>query len=809
MSLAARILEWIGEEGEEMPYHAGWDYSQPLGHTNNWSEYDTMIDSLRERSPEIEPPPGDPSPPFLYNPHLLYSVTGQWSGISDTHRAGEGKRDLHTSPQPIIAGWDKVTYQTEGEMSFTIEQMLSDEYTTTDLEDDVESVLESNSYQPINGELLVRRDLSDDETALGLSEAKYRLKCTAPNGPTGVPKRVLFIWKEITTHEKVTDDAKQSESTDPEKAPPVANPVAVLKYEWVENVLHNQVAETQEHVLKAPDKDGEIKVQPLNISGFLSGPSILKVNSDDDDSDLKADNDEGTIAPQEDDIRRLQISAQLDLSGSGTVNAQLTATGAGKVRLWERSRKDGSFKSIPLPYTLPGKDKAGSMSDSDGYYVEAIQPGNILLSLETTGTVATTLHVLEIKAFDVDLDTDSDNTGTVDRSPEEEGRQIRRVGDPVDPKHAGKILMANTADVDGDGVPDWADGIDDVPGFGAGVGIVPTSGPESARFAQIKVEPQNGGGSEKVWVKFTYNGSDPYELSTQAAAEESGKNSYAHGNGSCRLWKKDGDERRSAQSVTTPGGDYIPSGMQIRADQLAGDTIYLEALKATPEIGGISVVCQVALGNTSGPTSPWFTGDRLSFTALDLGLTSLDGSSSPGSGGVDLSHSSPVIKVDSQTVSAPYYSENSDDGAGWFVDITVAGTVKSDLCDTVPGDKGKIKDLRVYINGDRELLGEAEGGQPAPEPETPFTTLTLSVSKTRDTSNLAKPYPYLGTFNSVITGVPAMDGNNTVSLRACDPIYKLDSEAVSAWEAELCATTIKAGRRRQLKLPSWEGGFSG
>jgi hypothetical protein len=24
-----------------------------------------------------------------------------------------------------------------------------------------------------------------------------------------------------------------------------------------------------------------------------------------------------------------------------------------------------------------------------------------------------------------------------------------------------------------------------------------------------------------------------------------------------------------------------------------------------------------------------------------------------------------------------------------------------------------------------------------------------------------------------------------------------------------CATTIKAGRRRQLKLPSWEGGFLG
>ena len=27
--------------------------------------------------------------------------------------------------------------------------------------------------------------------------------------------------------------------------------------------------------------------------------------------------------------------------------------------------------------------------------------------------------------------------------------------------------------------------------------------------------------------------------------------------------------------------------------------------------------------------------------------------------------------------------------------------------------------------------------------------------------------------------------------------------------APYCATTIKAGRRRQLKLPSWEGGFSG
>ena len=66
------------------------------------------------------------------------------------------------------------------------------------------------------------------------------------------------------------------------------------------------------------------------------------------------------------------------------------------------------------------------------------------------------------------------------------------------------------------------------------------------------------------------------------------------------------------------------------------------------------------------------------------------------------------------------------------------------------------------------------------------------------------------TRTSVLEGkamVVAMSRDIWVSL--FDEIIKLRPEWAGTKLTKDCATTIKAGRRRQLKLPSWEGGFSG
>ncbi len=55
----------------------------------------------------------------------------------------------------------------------------------------------------------------------------------------------------------------------------------------------------------------------------------------------------------------------------------------------------------------------------------------------------------------------------------------------------------------------------------------------------------------------------------------------------------------------------------------------------------------------------------------------------------------------------------------------------------------------------------------------------------------------------------ANDGHKNHQDYELTPIQVLGAKSVQDFIDYACATTIKAGRRRQLKLPSWEGGFSG
>jgi hypothetical protein len=61
-----------------------------------------------------------------------------------------------------------------------------------------------------------------------------------------------------------------------------------------------------------------------------------------------------------------------------------------------------------------------------------------------------------VTVIQVDIDTDSDNTGAIDRMDGEE--EMEDIGG--DPSKPGKIILVNGADRDKDGIPDFADGFD-------------------------------------------------------------------------------------------------------------------------------------------------------------------------------------------------------------------------------------------------------------------------------------------------------------------------------------------------------------
>ncbi len=67
--------------------------------------------------------------------------------------------------------------------------------------------------------------------------------------------------------------------------------------------------------------------------------------------------------------------------------------------------------------------------------------------------------------------------------------------------------------------------------------------------------------------------------------------------------------------------------------------------------------------------------------------------------------------------------------------VLVAGTTRSDLCDTLPGDDGTIDSVQIWMNGDSEGTTET------------LPTIGLTDPKLSYSGDPTNPYPWVGTFN--------------------------------------------------------------
>lgn len=136
------------------------------------------------------------------------------------------------------------------------------------------------------------------------------------------------------------------------------------------------------------------------------------------------------------------ITFQVDLADQKS-NPTLTATGSGAVTLWE-CKKDGKWKEHSLPFRIPAEQSAGPSSDPGSYMIQGTDAGDVTLQITVNGSVRdeSVIHVRRI-----DLDVDSDNSGQVAQSKDEE--EIEE-----DSNQPGKILPGGDAmDSDANGIP--------------------------------------------------------------------------------------------------------------------------------------------------------------------------------------------------------------------------------------------------------------------------------------------------------------------------------------------------------------------
>lgn len=252
------------------------------------------------------------------------------------------------------------------------------------------------------------------------------------------------------------------------------------------------------------------------------------------------------------------------------------------------------------------------------------RPGRVIVRVKYIKDCTAT-NSTRFVAFKADIDVDSDNDrglGMPDGTVEEE----RIEDDPV--AGPGKVFLISAGDTDGDGVPDFADGLAFAPGnrpndwpWGGDV--------QPGHLAFVPVPVLIGGlpsGTEYT-VRFNYNASDPAEVRGEATAPTNGTMGEPYQfylpPGRLRLWKKPGDQMRDPADVAD-GGDFVVPGVEYTAADLGVNastgraTLWLEAVRPSEEAAhnGILMTLTVTDGPEQIPAS--LLSDMVLVTAAEL-----------------------------------------------------------------------------------------------------------------------------------------------------------------------------------------------
>jgi len=190
----------------------------------------------------------------------------------------------------------------------------------------------------------------------------------------------------------------------------------------------------------------------------------------------------------------------------------------------------------------------------------------------------------------VDLEVDSNNDGTID------GADI--IVEDVEANGSidkmGHHLQVNAFDYDADKVPDCIDGITKGGYLLAVAGGNSIAGDPQRHFSKLKMTL--GLSRSEYEFMFEYSADNPNDISVSQGSNF-GQKEHVGGavenydisapSGSLRIWTKDADMSRKAESITaSTAGDFVPANEWIAGDKMPVGDMFLEGVRPSVEWGG-------------------------------------------------------------------------------------------------------------------------------------------------------------------------------------------------------------------------------
>ncbi|MGB0370736.1 MAG: hypothetical protein ACPGN3_05245, partial [Opitutales bacterium] len=275
----------------------------------------------------------------------------------------------------------------------------------------------------------------------------------------------------------------------------------------------------------------------------------------------------------------------------------------------------------------------------------------------------------------------------------------------------------NTGDIDFDGVPNYADGIEEFAGQYGDISD-PESGPEGGIYILHEIHlPEGLGNLDEILIRLDYVAADPSNITVNSVGEDSYQFSFGS-TGNNRIWLKDGDTPRSKEPIDelgdfVPAGEYIPLSDFGEAYNPATRTlnVFAESLRTSP--AGSFEALAVSYQTTSTVAPEYINQPSIipvSYLATHYNLPNADlVERDPDDGEIISSgglyyDSNPIPNIDLTLDSA----EINDDGN---LVVTVTGQFSDRLSELIDESDYRVQDVTISCNGeDLETITMNYGG---------------------------------------------------------------------------------------------------
>ncbi len=202
----------------------------------------------------------------------------------------------------------------------------------------------------------------------------------------------------------------------------------------------------------------------------------------------------------------------------------------------------------------------------------------------------------------VDLLMDTNNNGQI-TAADESGKA----------SGTGKVIIADTLDVNGNNIPGYADGISTI-AAGAGDSL-----PEGT-FAPLQLSALGIADPSSAYVEFNYSAADPASV-TQTSPSSGSIDTYSPGSGGyLRIWNADSTTPRNSASILS-GGNFIPDNTAIPlSDILKGSSsltdLYVEGVNPS-DPNPVTITVKI------DPTGDFASGDNTISDKVNVTVASL------------------------------------------------------------------------------------------------------------------------------------------------------------------------------------------